>query len=144
MTIQTSFRTLLPYVALGAIALVAATLATRGSDRNARLVVATQNASIGHTGPSIALQPQPLAVIEGESALFFVRPGHGAAVTYQWYRDGVPIAGATQAGYRMNATTRADDGARFTVALVDEEGGRTVSETATLGVAPANEPFAWR
>lgn len=62
--------------------------------------------------------PTP-AVVEGEPGLgkvLTVKPGvvtpSGAAVTYQWLRDGVPIAGATSTTYRIAA---ADVGTRMSV-----------------------------
>ena len=57
------------------------------------------------------------------------------APTYQWRRNGADLAGATSATYSTPATTLADSGTVFTVAVSNSE-GTVVSEAAVLTVLP--------
>ncbi|MCB1759748.1 MAG: hypothetical protein KDI68_08220, partial [Gammaproteobacteria bacterium] len=65
--------------------------------------------------------------------------GASGAIDYQWYRDGVAIAGATGAGY---TTAQADVGKAITVAasFTDDLGGvETPTSAATDNVADVND-----
>jgi hypothetical protein len=57
-------------------------------------------------------------------------------LTYQWQRDGNPIAGATAAAYTTPATVLADSGAAFRVVVTNGAGSAT-SAAATLTVNAA-------
>ena len=61
----------------------------------------------------IVQPPEDLEVAEGSPAEFVVLAEGYPAPGYQWFRDGVPILGATNAVYRIDAVSYADDGARF-------------------------------
>jgi hypothetical protein len=88
--------------------------------------------------PLIAVQPQNVTAIAGETARFAVG-ATGGRLQYQWRRDGVAIDGATASSYTTPATTLADDGAQFSVA-VSNASGQAQSAVATLTVQAAPTP----
>jgi hypothetical protein len=83
--------------------------------------------------PSITSQPSNRTVSEGQSALFSVTASGAAPLSYQWRRNGTPIAGATLSSYSLSSPSAADSGAVFTVA-VSNALGTLVSSPATLTV----------
>ena len=82
--------------------------------------------------PVITIQPVDQTVVEGGAASFTVQ-ADGTGLSYQWERDGAPIAGATDASYTIASTTLADDLASFRV-VVSNSAGDVPSEIATLFV----------
>lgn len=80
-------------------------------------------------GPSIAVQPQAQTVAAGQRAFFTVSaPG---ATSFQWYRNGVAIPGATSSTYFAPAAASSDGGASFAVA-VGNGTGTTASSSVVL------------
>lgn len=77
------------------------------------LTVTPLDVAIAITG-----QPAAASIVEGGAATFTVT-ATGTAPTYQWRKDGVPIAGATAASYTVTAATLADNGARFSVVVAN-------------------------
>ncbi|WP_341679255.1 discoidin domain-containing protein [Niveibacterium sp. SC-1] len=90
-------------------------------------------------GPTITTQPANQTVAVGGVAHFSVAAS-GSGLTYQWFKNGAAIAGATAANYDTPAVTAADNGASF-YAVVSSGGASTTSQTATLTV-PANTNLA--
>ncbi len=86
--------------------------------------------------PVIAAAPINLALFAGETATFAVAANGTAPLTYQWFRDGVAIAGATAAALRIGAALSADVGS-YTVS-VSNAAGTVTSTAATLAVTPAS------
>lgn len=86
--------------------------------------------------PQITTAPQAARVAEGQAATFTVLASGAAPLAYQWQRNGSAIAGATAASYTTPATTRADNGARFSV-VVSNGQGSVASGEATLTVDAA-------
>jgi hypothetical protein len=87
----------------------------------------------GDEPPHITAQPAAVTVGEGDAATFTVGATGGGGISYQWQRDGTPVAGATSASYRLAATRVADDGGAFSVSVSD--GAHTVlSQPAVLSV----------
>ena len=80
--------------------------------------------------PTITAQPQSQTVTTGSSATFTVAAS-GASLSYQWSRNGAPIAGATSATYAISAAAVADSGASFSV-VVSNSGGQVTSTAAVL------------
>jgi hypothetical protein len=81
-------------------------------------------------GPEIFIQPQPATVIAGSAAhLHVYAPG---ATGYQWRKNGIWIAGATQATLTFTPSALADN-ASYDV-LVISDAGSTLSEAASLTV----------
>ena len=84
--------------------------------------------------PAISTQPSPAAVKAGASVTFSV-VATGAALTYQWYKDGVALTGGTAASYSIALVGAADAGAYR--AVITNAAGSTTSTTAMLSLAPA-------
>ncbi|MEM7220381.1 MAG: PKD domain-containing protein [Pseudomonadota bacterium] len=87
--------------------------------------------------PSITQQPQDLTVEAPNAATFTVGAEGTAPLTYQWFRDGIALPGATSSALSIDPTTVADSGALLTV-TVSNEVGDTGSAAATLTVEPPN------
>lgn len=85
--------------------------------------------------PAVGVQPVGQTVAAGEPAIFSVR-ATGGNLAYQWQRNGVDIAGATGATYRIAAAAAADDNASFTVRMTNPQGSVT-SAAAALRVTSA-------
>jgi hypothetical protein len=85
------------------------------------------------TVPVITTQPANQAVSLGQPATFNVTATGLGTLTYQWSENGTPIAGATSSSYTTPATTAANNGAVFSVAVGDVF-GTTTSSAATLAV----------
>lgn len=83
--------------------------------------------------PAIVTQPTSVSVPTGAPAAFSVAATGDAPLSYQWKREGVPIAGATAAAYTLAAAASSDNGARFTVE-VSNPSGTLSSVAATLSV----------
>ncbi len=84
--------------------------------------------------PSIVTQPANASVNVGASATFNVGATGSAPLTYQWRKNGVPIAGADAANYTTPAAVAGDNGARFDVS-VSNGAGSIASASATLTVS---------
>lgn len=84
------------------------------------------------TAPLIGAQPASQSVVAGTSATFTVAAS-GQGLSYQWYRGATAIPGATSASYTTPATTLADQGALFQVA-VRNAGGEVRSNQVRLTV----------
>src|SRR5260221_15351 len=86
--------------------------------------------------PPITAQPVSQSVIAGQTATFSVTATGTAPLSYQWRRNGAAVSGETSASYTTSATTSADNGAQFTVA-VGNSAGSVTSSAATLTVNAA-------
>ncbi len=89
----------------------------------------------GATAPSITIQPVDASGTAGGTATFTVTATGTAPFTYQWQKNGTPIAGATSASYTTPTLQAADDGETFTVVVTNSAGSAT-SNGAKLSVAP--------
>lgn len=84
--------------------------------------------------PTIGSQPADAKVIDGATTTFSVAAS-GSSLTYQWQRDGKPIAGATGASYTTPVLRMADNGAKFQV-VVSGPNASVTSNAVTLTVTP--------
>ncbi len=91
------------------------------------------------TAPNITTQPASQTVATGQTATFSVTATGTAPLSYQWNKSGSAISGATSASYTTPATTTADNGAQFTVAVSNSVGSVT-STAATLTVTTSTAP----
>ena len=82
--------------------------------------------------PTIS-QPANVTVPVGQTATFSVTATGTGTMTYQWYKNGVPISGATSSTYSTPATVAGDSGSVFTVTVSNSAGSAT-SGPATLTV----------
>jgi alpha-tubulin suppressor-like RCC1 family protein len=87
-------------------------------------------------GPTISAQPQNQSVTVGQSADFSVSATGNGALSYQWRKNGTPIAGATTSSLTFTAEL-ADSGSTYQVAVSDSQGTVT-SNSATLSVVAAS------
>lgn len=83
--------------------------------------------------PGIVSQPADVSTTAGGSATFTVEVSGTAPISYQWYRDGQPIAGANGDTLTLDHLTTADDGATIYV-VVSNDAGDAQSNTVTLTV----------
>jgi len=97
---------------------------------------ATLTVSTTVTAPAITTQPAAASVTVGSTASFTVAASGTAPLTYQWYKNGTAVSGATAASYTTPATTTADNGATFYVKVSNSAGSAT-SNTVTLTVTAA-------
>lgn len=94
------------------------------------------------TAPAIVVDPVSVAVASGEVASFAVEASGTAPFTYQWFRNGAPITGATGASHTTAATTDTDNGAVYTVVVSNVTPTSVTSAPALLTVVPAITPAA--
>lgn len=85
---------------------------------------------------TITVQPQSATVQDGETAQFSVAATGTGSLTYQWYRNGTVVSGATQATLSFSAIHADDNAASFTVVVRDNTASVT-SAAATLTVTPS-------
>jgi hypothetical protein len=89
----------------------------------------------------IVTQPADQSVHETETATFTVVAA-GSGLTYQWYRGGLAIAGATAASYTTPPVDLvADQGATFTCIIGNSFGSDVPTSAATLTVTPYPTQF---
>jgi len=84
---------------------------------------------------TVQLPPSSQAVDDGESATLAVLADSPTPLTYQWQRDGEPIAGATEQSYVTPALSVSDSGVAYSV-VVSAAGGETRVLSATVTVQP--------
>jgi hypothetical protein len=121
--------------------------ATTSSAANYRVVVTnaggavtSNNATLTVTIPAPVITQHPVSqnVELGNSATFSVT-ATGAALTYQWQKDGANISGATSSSYSIPSTTNGNSGS-YRV-RVQNSGGSVFSNYAELSVYEAYIPL---
>jgi len=91
--------------------------------------------------PFAVSQPVSQTVTVGQTATFSVSANGTGPLTYQWFKNGVAITGATSSTYTTPATALNDSGAVFTVTVSNLAGSMT-STPATLTVKNLPPPVA--
>ncbi len=86
------------------------------------------------TQTTIVLQPAGATDPAGDNVVFTVSATGSGSLSYQWYKDGAPIGGATNSSFTLTNVQASDAGA-YSVA-VGSNAGRTLSESAVLAVDP--------
>jgi len=102
-----------------------------GSAASAAVTVSVSDLDVA---PSIATQPASLSVASGSDAVFAVDARGTEALSYQWSRDGVALAGANSPVLRLTGITLLNAGS-FSV-RVSNAAGSVDSNAATLNVYP--------
>jgi hypothetical protein len=87
---------------------------------------------------SIATQPTAQSVTTGQTATFSVTASGTEPLTYQWYRGGSAISGATASSYTTPVTVIADNGSLFKVDVRDGSGTSLTSTEVGLTVIRPN------
>jgi len=90
---------------------------------------------ISAQAPVIGLQPLSAQVAVGETTTLQVTSSATTPTTFQWFDNGVAIAGATGSSYEVPNATLGANGSVYTVAVTDAA-GTTTSGPATLTVVP--------
>jgi rhamnogalacturonan endolyase len=84
--------------------------------------------------PEIVSQPQSVSTLMGGTATFSVTVNPSPLLTYQWFKDGDAIPGATDASLTIT-NVRAFDIGTYTVTITNAAGS-TTSNPANLSIAP--------
>jgi hypothetical protein len=84
------------------------------------------------TGPNITAHPANVTVGENETATFSVAASGSPALSYQWRKNGNPIAGATSPTLTLTNVQNADTG-RYSVVVTNSQGTAT-SNDAVLAI----------
>jgi hypothetical protein len=82
--------------------------------------------------PTFSVQPVSQTIASGSTVVFTAAASGGSAPTYQWSRNGTPIAGATGSTLLIGGATSANSGT-YTCAATNSS-GTTTSSSATLAV----------
>jgi hypothetical protein len=111
-----------------------------GSVQSAGVTVSVSDLDVA---PTIATQPASVNVTSGSDAVFAVDARGTEALSYQWHRNGVALAGANSPVLRLPAVTGANAGS-YNVAVSNGAGSATsnsailtVSAGAPTAVAPS-------
>ena len=91
--------------------------------------------------PLIVMQPASRVLFVGGFAAFNVVASGTAPLSFQWRKDGLPIAGATGSTYWI-LNAQANDGARYSV-IVTNLYGSAIGSNATLTVVSGGNIVAW-
>lgn len=86
--------------------------------------------------PTITVQPSAQTAIAGTRVSLSVVASSASALTYQWFKDGAPVIGATGATWIIPSAGPSDSGS-YTVRL-SNDGGVVTSAVAHLTITPAS------
>lgn len=84
--------------------------------------------------PTITIQPSNVTVTEPASPTFSLSASGSETLTYQWYKLGVLIVGATASSYTTPYATSSDDNGDTFYCIVSNSAGSVQSNTVTLTV----------
>jgi len=96
--------------------------------------VATVTVLAQPSAPAITAQPSNAVTRVGGQATYVVSATGSAPLTYQWFKNGVLIAGASSPTYTTPPVTTADDGATFAAKASNGTGTVATSSAASLRV----------
>ncbi|MGC9035724.1 MAG: DUF2341 domain-containing protein, partial [Verrucomicrobiia bacterium] len=92
------------------------------------------NAAIGYGPVAFVEQPQSRTVSEGNSVVLFARAYGRPPISYQWFKNGLPIEGATNMIYVTEKLYVADNGIQFFCKAYNEVNGQTVEAQSDIAV----------
>lgn len=93
------------------------------------------------TAPTISAHPAGATVTAGATHTMSVTASGTAPLSYQWFKNGASISGATLASYTTPALAVGDNGAAFTV-VVFNSAGNVTSNAATVNVNAASGTYS--
>ena len=93
--------------------------------------------TVNVVAPTVSAAPVSATVVYGNSATLIASYTGSQPRTYQWYKDGNAITGATSASYTISSATLAEAGGYHVV--VTNSAGNAISTAATITVVFANE-----
>jgi len=96
-----------------------------------------RNTAIKLTQPAFTQQPTALSVSVGASAAFAPTVTSTGAATYQWFKDGSAIAGATTTTYTLASTTAASAG-NYSLVATNWLGSTTSTVAALTVISPVS------
>jgi len=85
----------------------------------ATLTVAAVSTTVPPNAPLVISQPANQTVQVGQTATFSVTASGTAPLTYQWFKNGTLIPGATSSSYTTPATVIGDNNSQFTVTVTN-------------------------
>ncbi|MBI5769875.1 MAG: immunoglobulin domain-containing protein [Verrucomicrobia bacterium] len=109
-----------------------------GSFSQTITVLFTVSAASATGQPRITAQPASVVTVVGQSVTFSVGVTANPAATYQWFKEGIPIAGANGASFTI-ADAKLSDAANYRVNVTNTF-GTVQSAAATLTVNAAATP----
>ncbi len=86
--------------------------------------------------PAITAQPANITVTELQPASFSVTATGGAPLSYQWQRNGVPVAGATSATLAITSALAVDHNAKYSAVVTNSAGSATSTEAVLTQELP--------
>ncbi len=89
---------------------------------------------VANVTPVFSTQPQNASVFVGQTATFTVSATSDGPLSYQWLRNGAPVAGARFTNYTTPIASLTDDNTAFGVVVTDGAGVSILSTTARLTV----------
>jgi len=99
--------------------------------------------------PTLTTQPSNITVTAGNTATFTAAASGNPSPTYQWFKNGTSINGATSASYTTPATVLTDNGSQFFVRVTNSQGSvdsnsatLTVTLTVTMTDGPSSFPMS--
>ncbi len=99
---------------------------------------ATLTVTASAVAPSITAQPASATVSAGQPATFGVTAAGTSPFTYQWFRNGAAISGATARSLTIPAASSSDSGSKFSVTVTNSISSVTSSAaTLTVNVPPS-------
>ncbi|HRP17945.1 MAG TPA: immunoglobulin domain-containing protein, partial [Ginsengibacter sp.] len=98
-------------------------------------ITVTENA-----GFSITTQPGDLSVCVGQNATFSVAVSPLTGVTYQWYKDGTAVSGATASSYTLNNVQTSDASYDIYCMITDACGNASTNHVSLMVNQPVAEP----
>jgi len=106
--------------------------ATNSAGVGSPYITATTYTPIAVVSPLITTQPTAQSIIVGNPATLSVSATGTGALSYQWYKNGIAINGATSASLTIAATALLDTGS-YSVKITNS-GGVTTSASAQISV----------
>ena len=87
--------------------------------------------------PSITTEPVPTSITVSGSATLTVAASGSGALSYQWYKYGVAVTGATNASLPLNSASLSDAGL-YNVIVTDPDTSTATSRTVRVDVVPSS------